>query len=79
MNRDLNLFAKRWTFTGVDTHLIDRILDPAALDGMASPFRDLQGLLKAAGTSAVAWVGESGGAYNSGHHLVTDAFVFSFW
>ncbi|KAF7094054.1 hypothetical protein CFC21_096410 [Triticum aestivum] len=64
---------------GVDTHLIDRILDPKALDGMASPFRDLQGLLKAAGTSAVAWVGESGGAYNSGHHLVTDAFVFSFW
>ncbi|XP_044957738.1 heparanase-like protein 3 [Hordeum vulgare subsp. vulgare] len=64
---------------GVDTHLVERILDPAALDGMASPFRDLQGLLRAAGTSAVAWVGESGGAYNSGHHLVTDAFVFSFW
>lgn len=63
----------------MDTHLIERILDPAALDGMASPFRDLQGLLKAAGTSAVAWVGEAGGAYNSGHHLVTDAFVFSFW
>ncbi|KAH1042213.1 hypothetical protein GLYMA_09G091100v4 [Glycine max] len=31
------------------------------------------------GTSATAWVGESGGAYNSGHHLVSDAFVYSFW
>jgi heparanase 1 len=24
-------------------------------------------------------VGEAGGAFNSGHALVTDAFVFSFW
>ncbi|KAM0847660.1 hypothetical protein ACQ4PT_054879 [Festuca glaucescens] len=64
---------------GVDTHIIDKILNPTYLDGMASTFSDLQGLLKAAGTSAVAWVGEAGGAYNSGHHLVTDAFVFSFW
>ncbi|KAI3714877.1 hypothetical protein L6452_21837 [Arctium lappa] len=28
---------------------------------------------------ASAWVGEAGGAYNSGHNLVTNAFVFSFW
>jgi heparanase len=46
---------------------------------MVSTFSNLQGILKSAGTSAVAWVGEAGGAYNSGHHLVTDAFVFSFW
>ncbi|KAK1621000.1 hypothetical protein QYE76_026517 [Lolium multiflorum] len=64
---------------GVDTHLIDKILDPSYLDGEASTFSSLQGILKSAGTSAVAWVGEAGGAYNSGHHLVTDAFVFSFW
>ncbi|KQK19345.1 heparanase-like protein 3 [Brachypodium distachyon] len=64
---------------GVDTHLIEKILKPSVLDGMASTFRNLQGLLKSTGTSAVAWVGEAGGAYNSGHHLVTDAFVFSFW
>ena len=49
------------------------------LDGEASTFSNLQGILKSAGTSTVAWVGEAGGAYNSGHHLVTDAFVFSFW
>lgn len=64
---------------GRDTHLIDKILDPSTLDGMLSTFSDLQRLLKSTGTSAVAWVGEAGGAYNSGRHLVTDAFVFSFW
>lgn len=64
---------------GRDTHLIDKILDPSTLDGMVSTFSDLQRLLKSTGTSAVAWVGEAGGAYNSGRHLVTDAFVFSFW
>ncbi|KAL2621483.1 hypothetical protein R1flu_001688 [Riccia fluitans] len=25
------------------------------------------------------WIGEAGGAYNSGHHEVTDAFIFAFW
>uniref|UniRef100_A0A0D9WMI2 Beta-glucuronidase C-terminal domain-containing protein n=1 Tax=Leersia perrieri TaxID=77586 RepID=A0A0D9WMI2_9ORYZ len=64
---------------GVDTHLIEKILNPTYLDGMISTFSNLQGILKTSGTSAVAWVGESGGAYNSGHHLVTDTFVFSFW
>nr|CAD1817195.1 unnamed protein product [Ananas comosus var. bracteatus] len=63
----------------VDDHLIDKILDPSYLDGEASTFSNLQGILKAAGTKTVAWVGEAGGAYNSGHHLVTDSFVFSFW
>ncbi|KAK3029878.1 hypothetical protein RJ639_038675 [Escallonia herrerae] len=64
---------------GVDTHLVDKILNPSYLDGGSQPFRDLQGILKNSGTSTVAWVGESGGAYNSGHNLVTNAFVFSFW
>lgn len=65
--------------SGVDDHLVQKILDPSYLDGEASTFSNLQGILKSASTSAVAWVGEAGGAYNSGHHLVTDAFVFSFW
>ena len=64
---------------GKDTHLIDKILNPSTLDGMIGTFSNLQGMLKSAGTSTVAWVGEAGGAYNSGRHLVTDAFVFSFW
>jgi heparanase len=64
---------------GVDTHIIEKILNPSYLDGISSTFSNLQGILNSAGTSTVAWVGESGGAYNSGHHLVTDSFVFSFW
>ncbi|XP_015886732.3 heparanase-like protein 3 isoform X1 [Ziziphus jujuba] len=64
---------------GNDEHLIDKILDPSYLGGESSSFSSLQSILKKSGTSAVAWVGEAGGAYNSGHNLVTNAFVFSFW
>ncbi|XP_021741828.1 heparanase-like protein 3 [Chenopodium quinoa] len=64
---------------GVDTHLIDKILNPSYLDGEADTFRRLQNILRSSGTSAVSWVGEAGGAYNSGHNHVTNAFVFSFW
>ncbi|KAG6494182.1 heparanase-like protein 3 [Zingiber officinale] len=64
---------------GVDQHLVEKILDPSYLDGEASTFSDLQRILGGGGTSTTAWVGEAGGAYNSGHHLVTDSFVFSFW
>lgn len=77
LSRKDGLFFKH--VSGVDSRLINRILDPSYLDGEISTFRNLQGILKASGTSTVAWVGEAGGAYNSGHHLVTDAFVFSFW
>ena len=65
--------------TGVDEHLVERILDPSYLDGMADTFYKLHEILRNSPTSAKAWVGEAGGAYNSGHNLVTNAFVFSFW
>ncbi|KAK9207870.1 hypothetical protein WN944_000219 [Citrus x changshan-huyou] len=64
---------------GVDDHLIDKILDPSFLNSGSQPFSGLQSILRSSATSAVAWVGEAGGAYNSGHNLVTNAFVFSFW
>ncbi|CAL5435150.1 unnamed protein product [Camellia sinensis] len=64
---------------GVDDHLVAKILDPSYLDGESQQFSNLQSILKASGTSTVAWVGEAGGAYNSGRNLVTNAFVFSFW
>lgn len=62
---------------GVATDLVEKILNPSYLDGEMATFRDLKNILKT--SSAKAWVGESGGAYNSGHNLVTNAFVFSFW
>ncbi|XP_009625836.1 heparanase-like protein 3 [Nicotiana tomentosiformis] len=64
---------------GRDEHLVDKILDPSYLDGEADTFSKLQNVLKTSGTSVVAWVGEAGGAYNSGRNHVTNAFVFSFW
>nr|XP_043624662.1 heparanase-like protein 3 [Erigeron canadensis] len=64
---------------GVDQHLVEKILDPSYLDGEADTFKQLQNILKTSITSASSWVGEAGGAYNSGHNLVTNAFVFSFW
>ncbi|PSS13898.1 Heparanase-like protein [Actinidia chinensis var. chinensis] len=64
---------------GVDEHLVEKILNPSYLDGEADTFRRLQSTLKNSVSSAIAWVGEAGGAYNSGHNLVTNAFVFSFW
>ncbi|XP_045786602.1 heparanase-like protein 3 isoform X1 [Trifolium pratense] len=64
---------------GIDDHLVERILDPTYLDGVASTFSGLKNVLQNSGTSAEAWVGEAGGAYSSGCHLVSDAFVNSFW
>ncbi|XP_031371761.1 heparanase-like protein 3 [Punica granatum] len=64
---------------GADHHLIGKILDPSYLNGVVSPVSGLQDNLQTSRTSAVAWVGEAGGAANSGCHLVTDAFLSSFW
>ncbi|BAT76276.1 hypothetical protein LR48_Vigan01g252300 [Vigna angularis] len=64
---------------GVDDHLIESILNPSRLDGEADTFRSLKGILQNSTNKAKSWVGEAGGAYNSGHHLVSDAFVYSFW
>ncbi|RVW43824.1 Heparanase-like protein 3 [Vitis vinifera] len=72
-----------WMFSffivGVDTHLIEKILDPSYLDGEANTFSRLQSTINSSASSATSWVGEAGGAYNSGRNLVTNAFVFSFW
>ncbi|KAL3535927.1 hypothetical protein ACH5RR_004388 [Cinchona calisaya] len=64
---------------GVDEHLIEKILDPSYLDGEADTFSKLKNVVKNSGTKASAWVGEAGGAYNSGRDHVSNAFVYSFW
>ena len=63
----------------MDEHLVEKILNPSYFDSEADTFKRLQSTLKSSVTSATAWVGEAGGAYNRGHNLVANAFVFSFW
>lgn len=74
-----HLFLHFLSYIGSDEHLIHKILDPSVLSNALGTFSSLQSILKHSGTSAVAWVGESGGAYNSGRNHVTNAFGFSFW
>ncbi|KAG5068383.1 hypothetical protein JHK85_000760 [Glycine max] len=66
-------------FTGVDDHIIEKILDHSYLDGEANTFSSLKSIVQSSATIVKSWVGEAGGAYNSGHHLVSDAFVYNFW
>ncbi|KAG6410452.1 hypothetical protein SASPL_128512 [Salvia splendens] len=64
---------------GSDEHVIDRILNPSVLESGGDVFRNLHNVIRTSPNSAAAWVGEAGGAYNSGRDGVTNAFVFSFW
>jgi heparanase 1 len=58
---------------------VERILDSSVLDNDLDNFRAIQRIIQTTAPWAVAWVGEAGGAYNSGKHLVSNAFVMSFW
>nr|DAD34985.1 TPA_asm: hypothetical protein HUJ06_005625 [Nelumbo nucifera] len=60
---------------GVDQNLVKKILDPHYLSQISGTFSDLQLTIQKHGPWASAWVGESGGAYNSGGRLVSNAFV----
>ncbi|KAL2500652.1 Heparanase-like protein 3 [Forsythia ovata] len=53
---------------GVDEHIIEKIVNPSYLADGAGLFIQLQDTLKRSETSTTAWVGESGGAYNSGRN-----------
>ncbi|KAI5070349.1 hypothetical protein GOP47_0014692 [Adiantum capillus-veneris] len=64
---------------GVDPDLKRKILNLSYVYKEAKMFQNVKQTLQEHGPSVDAWVGEAGGAYNSGHHLVTDAFVSGFW
>jgi hypothetical protein len=55
---------------------VDNILNPTYLDNELGHFGAVQEILRTTAPWASAWVGEAGGAYNSGHHLGTVAFCF---
>ncbi|KAL0907166.1 hypothetical protein M5K25_025714 [Dendrobium thyrsiflorum] len=64
---------------GNDPHLPNKILDPQYLSRVSDIYRDLQQIIQRHGPWVSAWVGEAGGAYNSGGHLVSNTFLNSFW
>ncbi|XP_015894941.4 heparanase-like protein 2 isoform X1 [Ziziphus jujuba] len=64
---------------GVDRNLINNIQDPYYLNQIAQTYADVSRSIKDFGPWAGAWVGESGGAYNSGGKNVSHTFVDGFW
>ncbi|KAF2301887.1 hypothetical protein GH714_030201 [Hevea brasiliensis] len=64
---------------GVDENLIHKVQDPYFLDQIAQTYKDLSISIKENAPWAGPWVGESGGAYNSGGKDVSHTFADGFW
>ncbi|KAL6995121.1 heparanase [Sarracenia purpurea var. burkii] len=64
---------------GDNPNLVSTILDPFHLSQMSGTFSNLKQTISTFGPWASAWVGEAGGAFNSGGRDVSDTFVNSFW
>lgn len=65
--------------SGVDPNLVSKILNPNYLSEISKTFSNLEETIQKNGPWATAWVGESGGAYNSGGRHVSNTFINSFW
>ncbi|KAI0498043.1 hypothetical protein KFK09_021284 [Dendrobium nobile] len=64
---------------GNDPRIVSKITDPKSLSWFADTFRNVQLTIQRHGPWSSAWVGEAGGAYNSGSRLVSNTFLNSFW
>uniref|UniRef100_A0A0E0MNZ3 Heparanase-like protein 1 n=1 Tax=Oryza punctata TaxID=4537 RepID=A0A0E0MNZ3_ORYPU len=64
---------------GNDPQVANRILNPQYLSQSSDIFRDLQMTIRRHGPWSAPWVGEAGGAYNSGSRKVSNTFLNSFW
>ncbi|KAJ7956440.1 Heparanase-like protein [Quillaja saponaria] len=65
--------------SGNDPNLVSKILDPQHLSLISETFSSLEETIQKNGPWASAWIGEAGGAYNSGGCNVSHTFVNSFW
>ncbi|CAL5441834.1 unnamed protein product [Camellia sinensis] len=65
--------------SGADPNLVNKILNPHYLSKVSETFSGLKQTIQTHGPWSFAWVGESGGAFNSGGHNVSNTFVNSFW
>ncbi|XP_065860530.1 heparanase-like protein 1 [Euphorbia lathyris] len=64
---------------GRDKNLIKKIQDPYILDQVAQTFKDVSDSVNKFAAWTSPWVGESGGAYNSGGKDVSHTFANGFW
>lgn len=64
---------------GNDPELVNRILDPNYLSDISGTFENVKRTIQENGPWAAAWVGEAGGAFNSGGRQVSETFINSFW
>ncbi|KAG8079866.1 hypothetical protein GUJ93_ZPchr0007g4524 [Zizania palustris] len=65
--------------SGKDKDLIKKMQNPSYLDEVKKTFHDMEATVREVGPWSSPWVGESGGAYNSGGKDVSDRYVNSFW
>ncbi|PIA62982.1 hypothetical protein AQUCO_00200771v1 [Aquilegia coerulea] len=63
---------------GDDPNLIHKVQDPLYLDQVAQTYKDVETTVRSFPWTS-AWVGEAGGAYNSGGKTVSHTYVNSFW
>ncbi|RZS12810.1 hypothetical protein BHM03_00044311 [Ensete ventricosum] len=78
LNLDLNNPILVNALKGNDKDLIRKIQDPYYLDQVAQTFNDALITVGEFGPWSSPWIGESGGAYNSGGKSVSNAFVDGF-
>ncbi|KAJ9187423.1 hypothetical protein P3X46_002879 [Hevea brasiliensis] len=65
--------------SGDDPTLIEKVHDPHFLDQIAQVYGYISSTIKKFGPWTGAWVGEGGGAYNSGSKIVSHSFADGFW
>ncbi|XP_068657315.1 heparanase-like protein 2 [Aristolochia californica] len=65
--------------SGADPNLLSKMQDPYVLDNVLETLNQVKLTLRSYAPWTDAWVGEAGGAYNSGGKNVSHSFVNSFW
>ncbi|KAL3640487.1 hypothetical protein CASFOL_015455 [Castilleja foliolosa] len=64
---------------GSDPNIMNKIQNPDHLNRASFVFSNITSTIQSNGPWTSAWVGESGGAYNSGARGISNSFVNSFW
>nr|XP_029116793.1 heparanase-like protein 1 [Elaeis guineensis] len=64
---------------GVDKELIHKIQNPYYSSRIVQTYNDILTVIKDSSSWSSTWVGEAGGAYNSGGKDVSNTFANSFW